>query len=455
MPSEVWTRDILQLAHTEPSVWYAVVTLGGLHYRWHAEVSGVSSSLAAQDVERHYHKAVSLAQSICHEERALSLSLALGAAANLRGELRESRLHIAFGRKLLCASRQTDEVARAADMLVRLDLEAMSFGEVTAPYEAQDLQLLRFRSSSRARIESYEQAADGLLRLTRITMMEDVDRGCSDAPSLMNTLMEDLRSWEEAMEAFERRNGHHDDRYGTIPALSIRLQHAMLRVFLIEAVPGPLTRLDGHLGLFVRIYILVEALAQKSGDSLRIATMEPGLIAPLFVTGSRCRHPRLRAKCISLLKKLSRLEGLWRSDAIAMALQRVVEIEEEHMRLYMGRSQSPALSESSRVLTDDQDDARVNLGNKEGSFTSMDKPRDTLEAAMSLPWIAWSEPGFTPPCVERWYDVPIIPEACRVESFLPSISVKERSLAATMNMSSWAPESEYLIPRQRNEKCWF
>lgn len=449
MPSQVWTRDILQLAHSEPSIWHAVVALGGLHYRWHAEVSGLSSSLAAQEVERHYHKAVSLAQSIRHVERALSLSLALGAAANLRGELRESRLHIASGRKLLCASPQTDEVARAADMLVRLDLEAMSFGEVTAPYEAQDLQLLRFRSSSRVRIESYEQAADGLLRLTRITMMEDVDKGGSGAPSLRDTVRDDLRSWEEAMEAFERRNGYHDDRYGTIPALSIRLQHAMLRVFLIEAVPGPLTRLDRHLGLFVRIYILVEALAQKSDASLRIATMEPGLIAPLFVTGSRCRHPRLRAKSISLLKKLNRLEGLWRSDAVAMALQRVVDIEDEHMRLYMGRSQSPASSESS------QHDVRGNLENEQGSFMSTDKLGDTLEAAMSLPWTAWSKPGFTPLCVEHWDDVSIIPEACRVESFFPSISVKDRSLAATMNMSSWAPESEYLIPRQRNEKCWF
>lgn len=449
MPSEVWTRDILQLAHAEPAVWHAVVTLGGLHYRWHAEKSGVSSSLAAEDVERHYHRAVSLAQSIRHEERALSLSLALGAAANLRGELRESRVHIAFGRKLLCASRPTDEVARAADMLVRLDLEAMSFGEVTAPYEEQDLKPLRFRSSFRSRMESYEQAADGLLRLMRIAMMEDVGRACSDAPSPMDTLMQDLRTWEEAMEDFERRNGYHDDQYGTIPALSIRLQHTMLRMLLLEAVPGPLTRLDGHLGLFVRTCILSEALTQKAGAPLRTATMEPGLIAPLFMAGSRCRHPRVRARCISLLRKLNRLEGLWRSDAIAVALQRVADIEEEHMKLYSGRSRS------SRVPTDDQNNAHENSGHTDGSVTSMDKPRDTLKAAMSLPWTAWSEPGFTPPCVECWDDVPIIPEACRVASFRPSISVKERSLAATVIMSSWAPESAHLIPRQRFEKCWF
>lgn len=462
MPSEVWTRDILQLAHSEPAVWHAVVTLGGLHYRWHAEKSGVASSLAAEDVERHYHKAVSLAQSIRHEERALSLSLALGAAANLRGELRESRVHIASGRKLLCVSQQTDEVARAADMLVRLDLEALSFGEVTAPYEAEDLKLLRFRSSSRSRIESYEQAADGLLRLMRILMMEDPDKPCegdSDAPSAMDSLMEDLRLWEEAMEAFERRNGYNDDRYGIVPALSIRVQHAMLRMFLVEIAPGPLTRLDGHLGLFVRIYVLAEALAQKAGASLGIATMEPGIIAPLFATGSRCRHPRVRARCISILKNLNRLEGLWRSDAIAVALQRVAEIEEDHMRLYyLGQSQSPASSESSQAYSDDQDNTtytRENSENSEGSATSTDGRSDTLEAALSLPWTAWSEPGFTPPCVESWDGVPIIPEACRVASFQPSISVKERSLAATVIMSSWAPESEHLIPRQRDEKCWF
>lgn len=432
MPSAVWTHDILQLAHCEPSVWHAVVALGGLHYRWHTEKSG--SSLGAEDVERHYHQAVSLAQSIRHEERALILSLALGAAANLRGELRESRVHIASGRKLLCASRPTDEVARAADMLVRLDMEAMSFGEVTAPYEEQDLKQLRSNRSS-SYIESYEQAADGLLRLMRIIMMEDA----VDPRSLMHTLMQDLRSWEEAMEAFERRNGLHDGQYGIIPALSIRLQHSMLRLILIEIEPGPLTRLDGHLGLFVRIYTLIEALAQKTSasSSLRIVTMEPGLISPVFVVGSRCRHPGVRARCISLLRSLNRLEGLWRSDAIAVALQRVVDIEEEQMRLYMG-SRAPIANNQDKV-------AHEILENK-----------DTLKAAISLPWAAWSEPGFTPPCVERWGDVPIIPEACRVESFRPSISLKERSMSAVVNMSSWASESEVnLIPRQRNEKCWF
>lgn len=451
----------MQLAHAEPAVWHAVVALGGLHCRWHSETTAAAAGdvavllLPAGEVELHYHQAVSLARDMRHPERALALSLALGAAANLMGLLRESRMHVAAGRRLLCELGRTDEVAHAAEIVARLDLEAMSFGEATAPYELQDAAVLRYDPGNSLVIRSYEHATSDLFRMLRILMMAD-----EEIPTLSidlaseNGFEKDLRAWEAAMAAFEesaRLSTEMAEGSGIIPALSVRLHHALVRVFIIASIPGPETRFDAHLALFSRLLALAKILAGKLASCIQAMTMEPGLVMALFMVGSRCRHPQIRWECVRLLDNLNRQEGLWRSDAIAVALRRVIEVEEEEMGLHAGKHESPASSLG--LKRSPRSESSSGAGDTNGP--GVDYDNDKLLEIMGVRWTAWAQPGFKLQSDETWDGVPLMPESCRVRGFLPTISVAERSIAATLFLSQEEVEGEQSTPRIRQERCWF
>jgi Fungal Zn(2)-Cys(6) binuclear cluster domain/Fungal specific transcription factor domain len=65
-------------------------------------------------------------------------------------------------------------------------------------------------------------------------------------------------------------------------------------------------------------------------------SMSLGIIPPLYMTGTRCRHPAVRRKAIRLLSLCNRREGIWDSRLSAKVANRVMEIEEsgarEHIR---------------------------------------------------------------------------------------------------------------------------
>lgn len=57
-------------------------------------------------------------------------------------------------------------------------------------------------------------------------------------------------------------------------------------------------------------------------------TMDVGLTGPLYFVAVQCRHPVLRRRAILLLKSLSRQEGVWDPELVAMVAERIVAIEE-------------------------------------------------------------------------------------------------------------------------------
>ncbi|TPX14616.1 uncharacterized protein E0L32_005308 [Thyridium curvatum] len=439
-PSSFWTRDILQLAHVEPAVWHAVVALGGLHCRWHDDTAKALSLTPppVHEVELHYHHAVTLAQRMQQPERALALSLALGAVANLMGSLRESRVHVAAGRNLLCRLGKTDEVRGMAEIVARMDFEAFSFGEATAPYELQDPALLRYDVPRNLVITSYEQAISSLLRMLRVVMMSDEGLPTEINGIAMDGRFEvDLRAWERAMGNFE---GGVDISSHEMSALSVRFYHALVRLGITFVHPGPETRFDAQLDLFSRLLVLAEALEQRMGSSIQTMTMEPGLVMALFLIGSRCRHPVVRWRSARLLLKLNRQEGLWRSDAFGAGLKRIIEVEEEEMQRLSGGEDERPHSLSANTLTNLDDGNDID---------------DRLRASIAVQWTAWADPRFALPSLETWNGVAIIPEEGRIRAFVPTISVEDRVVSATFFMSHGIAPSPHLIPRVREEKCRF
>ncbi|KAJ2968119.1 hypothetical protein NQ176_g9333 [Zarea fungicola] len=93
---------------------------------------------------------------------------------------------------------------------------------------------------------------------------------------------------------------------------------------------------DAHVASFATIVSLASSIISSAqrGPPLHSFSFETELIAPIYWTAQKCRHPILRRAAVKLLMKnelKNRRENLWHSnEAIAVAL-RAIEVEEEKM----------------------------------------------------------------------------------------------------------------------------
>ncbi|KAL6885808.1 hypothetical protein GGI43DRAFT_418732 [Trichoderma evansii] len=357
-PSQFWTQMVLKLTHYEPTLWQACIALASLQQAWHVtESNGGSDGERSHTLhqaklrgfsEVHYHQAISLAKTVSHPSSMLVLSILLGAAAGALGRTRDARMHVIAGRKLFVEVDQSDETARAADVLVRLDLDRLSIMDVAAPYVREDIAALRYGGGRQNMFErgfdTYGQAFEGIYAFTRILM---VNYNQPWASFLVQEYKfgDDLRAWEFDMSEFESKLRIQKletrplvtgaERDNMIYALSIRIYHTFIYIMLHRLrEPIPEMRFDQDLALFERVILLSEDLCRRAASNLTSVSINPGLIMALYMAGSKCRHSRLRRKCVWMLEKLKRREGVWRSDAAAGLSLKIIEVEEQQHVLF-------------------------------------------------------------------------------------------------------------------------
>lgn len=108
IPSEFWTREVLQLAHSEPAVWHATLALGALHQRhelyWRGGHGQQNSDSLWNQATKNYAQAITCAKNVGDPARLLSLSLALLSITNMMGRWQESQIHIMAGNRLMSQS---------------------------------------------------------------------------------------------------------------------------------------------------------------------------------------------------------------------------------------------------------------------------------------------------------------------------------------------------------------
>ena len=456
LPSQFWTSDVLKLAHEEPAIWHAVCCLGALHQQrqegksqdmthqptffqqniGHSTATLMISHLPTQECEKQYLQAAMSAIDLKDDTRAVVLSLILSTAANNMGHIAESRMHLMAGRNIMVEINKRQhvpqELGSTMEMFSRLELEAMTIGEVSAPFDIVDTEILSRQGLNhnihgRYGFPSYEEATKGLISLLRRIMIAgNVPSVTLDFGATVPFIRE-VNDWEEMMIGLELAKGPSENlnEHDKTAAISIRLYHSLLYLFLNLAALGPQSRFDTDLDLFSRIVILAEALIKRWNMFLTSCsvslTMEPGIVMPIFAVISRCRHSRLRRRALRLLQRMHRHEGVWRSDTVAVFAKIIIDIEEGALPITMYPLESEVGS------TDESFDAWV---------ASADW-QDQLEETMAYPWRSWSRHDRRLPCFDNWLGVVPIPEENRIKEFAPSVATAQGCYKLSFIMEDW------------------
>ncbi|KAG9231486.1 hypothetical protein BJ875DRAFT_444036 [Amylocarpus encephaloides] len=356
---DFWSRRVLQLSLSEPAVRYAICGLSALHRMFRAAqentlspdlLIGVSRSYALQQYNlavNHTHKLITESLSGAGEKivQGLVACILFVCFENQIGNFQMAQVHLQHGLKILALRAMAvqsggEQVpSDIQDVFHRLDLQAMSFADDTAPYlydaSPEKIEL----DTTRSQFESLDEAGSSLIRIFRWSFRkasecepnpisyEDLEV-CTIALSIWTDNFADFmaRLSQEATEKSKR----------TITLLGMyqRVIHVMLSVGLY----GEECRNDSCETTFSEIVHLGEQ-ALANGKSVmveggtNIYSFEMGVICPLFVVGIKCRNPRIRRHALKLLKDMRLQEGSWESIAAARTAEFVIEIEEQGLAI--------------------------------------------------------------------------------------------------------------------------
>lgn len=435
-PSSFWQAGLLQLAHTEPAVWHAVVALGTLHQRSEAVArqDRYASEALSRRAATHYGKSMALAKDLDSPMKLATLSIALVAATGMLDRLSDMQMHVLAGLKIIAHDETRSPAIRALEgSLMRADLQAMSFSDSKSPYPYEESGLTYaiddylLNPIAHEMELSYEELTSELFGLSRAFFLLDdglLSGNLTYSPWLtrMDGFVRRLVRWEERIGRYEAMRSDQDGEDEHMIRLSLRLYHAVLRTMISAQPFGPETRFDpllGHFEYITRIAATLQAKtsAKTTSDRALLLTLEPGLIIPLWLVCHRCRHTRLRHAAVRILEEANRVEAMWKSDAAAKVIGSLVAVEEESLQSVLGGIEpcTPPLLDAS--------------------------------AYTSIPWSAWSRPNFDLPATLSWEDAPFIPEGVRVKDILGKTVPNERRVDVRLLMTPVDLQEPYGPPR--------
>ncbi|RDW78270.1 hypothetical protein BP5796_06122 [Coleophoma crateriformis] len=116
-------------------------------------------------------------------------------------------------------------------------------------------------------------------------------------------------------------------------ATIIQTHYLAAKYSILSALSTTQTPYDQFLDLFQEQVQLTEELLSHREYSAKNGTFtfDSQIVMPLFACGIKCRNGGIRRKCIELLERSSRHEGLWDGGVASKVLKWVMGVEEEDL----------------------------------------------------------------------------------------------------------------------------
>lgn len=222
----------------------------------------------------------------------------------------------------------------------RLDMQAVMFLVDWSPADIQETFMAQLPPCDSV-FRSLEQAADHLqILVSRVMSLRNTEQQMSkmgqmsQSPlSLRDGVFEQLETWSTLFENMPQQGGSYETDSGTDPLISVmHLHYIMAWILLSSCGTGREMDYDDFLPQFQRCVALaddvVAAHERYSGSLMPTFTPEIRIIPVLYIIGVKCRHPTVRRKVVSILRRQPIREAVWDSFSAARVVEQVIEIEE-------------------------------------------------------------------------------------------------------------------------------
>ena len=355
--SKFWSRLVLQLSHSEPSIRHTVSAISAIYQDVESSLRHPAGYVNANPkAQQEWKTAVrSLSARIqAHPDSSfvpLVCCLLFICIEFLRGDVESSLLHVQSGLNILATLRRgTDAAAglrpnlsshdfKAVEdhifpIFSRLSLLSCLIGRITPPiyapiaeedipqedltdsrqrlYEISD-SCIRFIGEAIIKAEMFQIDVDDLIR--QVKLQTRLDAWCDQLDKLVQRL---------------RAAGNPAKQ----DALNILLAHyKVIYIWLRVCTTAEETATDSYYTDFEELLHYAEQIA-KAG--VRIATpqllsFDMQILGPLYYTALKCRYPAIRRRALEMLQLVPRREGVWNGHYAYITAKRVIELEEKHL----------------------------------------------------------------------------------------------------------------------------
>ncbi|KAI0099171.1 hypothetical protein GGR51DRAFT_552188 [Nemania sp. FL0031] len=371
--SNFWERITLQAAHHEPAVRHAIVAIGSRH-ELAMQQAGEISAVGIFALEQ-YNLAIRhlLHPSLDKGQRSvdvyLILSILFACFENIQGNYAVSIGHIQSGVKLLRETSYDRDTGALRHQQFgspsRIDSYASleTYAKVFALLDSQASRIIGdYQRTFIAASSSYADQVYGDAPISFSSINEakstfengaclfsgSLDAKLSDDTiQLPSRLMNDPRShlaklmskfWlavHELMQSKRETFMPREELAAAVLQLNVLVTWVSFEVELQSSNSSSAwdsfkLQVEEMLQLGEKIASLVSG--DNNGGNITSFTLESGYIIPMYAIASSCRDLTIRRRAISVLRSVSRQEGLWNSLLAAQAAERIIEIEERELR---------------------------------------------------------------------------------------------------------------------------
>lgn len=358
--SSFWSKLVLQLSHSEPSVRHAVSAISNIYRDVESSLRHPAGFVSANpEAQQEWNRAIrSLSDRIQAHPNSnlvpLVCCLLFTCIDFLRGNVESSLLHVQSGLNILAVVRrnshadhdlgsdmsksdlQTIEdhvVPVFAGLSVLSSLAGKMAPPVYAPTAEEDSPHKDLADSRRRLIEVSDACIRfiGEASLKAATFQVDVD-DLVDQVKLQTR----LGAWRDQL-------GRLVDRMqaaGNLVkqgALSLLLVHyKAIYIWLRVCTTAGETATDFYLTDFEELVHYAEQITEP-----RVGVERPRpqplsfdiqILGPLYYAALKCRHPATRRRALEMLQYAPRREGLWNAHHAYLTAKRVIELEERDLR---------------------------------------------------------------------------------------------------------------------------
>jgi len=283
---------------------------------------------------------------------------------NLIGNYKTAQMHLQNGLKIIARHTTRSGYPTPKKLIVvpedvvqvlhRLDLQAMSFGDSTEPYphhlnppppEIDTTPPVPFKNIDAATsflIDTFRS----MFGLASTSEPNPIPQTALDA---FNTV---LSNWSTSFDHLLSTSKVAEQSPNSV--ILMKMYHTLLTIIVSVRVYGIECLHDMQLHHYQSLVTLgTTLLTNEEACDVSVAddsifSFEPGAIFALFCTAIKCRHPVVRRQAVELLGRSRHREGSWESVGAAQVATFVIAVEEEGLTDTVGAGAGPEVVPESR-----------------------------------------------------------------------------------------------------------
>jgi Fungal specific transcription factor domain len=390
LPSDFWTKLILQASHTDPAIFHAVNALGSAHETYGGESPGHlrrGGVTRQQFALQQSTKAIGHLRSPQSGESVLLSCILFICLETFQGNHQAALAHLESGLKILESWLHDDDddedehqPVLSSDFVSRPTKQFLE-EELVPLFTRLDVQATTYLTSrSLKEVNPCSSTAEPIMP-TRFTSLSDANNHLADlvhwmlycnngahnmmywmvnnpmaqpnfrppptspddpVPKIPDVVLKKilkietqhsriLQQWLDALNLYLKEHPNLDTK-DIRGALMLKILYTSTTIIKAASLYNHDLEYDKYITEFERVITLAESLIKtqliSKDKNTPFYSFEMNILPPLHYCSTRCRDPKLRRRALALLEDSPRREGMWDSAMLAAIARYVMEEEE-------------------------------------------------------------------------------------------------------------------------------